>query len=97
MGFIFRKQIGTSKNTHLNVSKSGVSESARVGPVTISSRGTGRIRIVPGLSFRFGRRRAGNRTWSRRGLAGHQFDLDALEESTVLSWGRPGRFVSNIG
>jgi len=57
MGFIFRKRIQTSRSSWLNVSKSSVSASKRVGRVTFNSRGGGRVRIAPGLSFRFGRRR----------------------------------------
>ncbi|MHA7197265.1 DUF4236 domain-containing protein [Arthrobacter alkaliphilus] len=57
MGFVFRKRIKAGKNTAVNLSKSGASVSERVGPVTISSRGRVTIRILPGLSFRLGRRR----------------------------------------
>ncbi|HKU31086.1 MAG TPA: DUF4236 domain-containing protein [Arthrobacter sp.] len=45
------------KNTAINLSKSGASVSERVGPVTISSRGRVTVRILPGLSFRFGLKR----------------------------------------
>jgi len=57
MPFIFRKRVRTGRTSWLNVSKSGVSESKRVGRVTLNSRGGGRVRIAPGLSFRFGKRR----------------------------------------
>ena len=40
----------------LNISKRGASLSQRIGRVTLNSRGGGSIRILPGLSFRFGRR-----------------------------------------
>ncbi|TIH34989.1 DUF4236 domain-containing protein [Subtercola vilae] len=53
MGLIFRKTVKTGANTHLNISKSGVSETAKVGRVTLNTRGQGRIRIMKGLSFRF--------------------------------------------
>jgi hypothetical protein len=53
MGLIFRKRITTGRGSALNVSKSGVSASKRVGRVTLNSRGTGRVRIAKGLSFRF--------------------------------------------
>lgn len=53
MGFVFyrRKRIG--KGTHLNLSKSGVSASKKVGRASVSSRGRGSVRLFKGLSFRF--------------------------------------------
>jgi hypothetical protein len=57
VGFIFRKRIRLGKGSTLNVSKSGASVSERIGSVTLNSRGRGSIRILPGLSFRFGKRR----------------------------------------
>ncbi|UKA57508.1 DUF4236 domain-containing protein [Arthrobacter sp. FW306-2-2C-D06B] len=59
MGFVFRKRIKAGKNTSINLSKSGASVSERVGPVSINSRGRVTVRTLPGLSFRFGRRRRG--------------------------------------
>jgi hypothetical protein len=53
MGLIFRKTKSLGRGGRLNVSKSGVSVSKRVGPVTLNSRGRGRLRIAKGLSFRF--------------------------------------------
>ena len=49
MGLIFRKRIRIGANETINLSK-------RVGQVTVNSRGRGSLRILPGLSFRFGRR-----------------------------------------
>ncbi|HEY3717457.1 MAG TPA: DUF4236 domain-containing protein [Jatrophihabitantaceae bacterium] len=57
MGLIFRKRVKLTDDTAVNVSRSGASVSRRVGRVTFNSRGGGRVRIAPGLSFRFGRRR----------------------------------------
>jgi hypothetical protein len=57
MGLTFRKRVRLGENETLNVSRRGASVSKRVGRVTFNSRGGGRIRIAPGLSFRFGRRR----------------------------------------
>jgi len=57
MGFTFRKRVRTGRSSWLNLSGSGVSASKRVGRDTLNSRGGGRIRILPGLAFRFGRRR----------------------------------------
>lgn len=53
MGLVFRKRIRTGRTTAVNLSKSGASVSKRIGRVTLNSRGTGRIRVAKGLSFRF--------------------------------------------
>ncbi len=50
MGLIFRKRIRIGANETVNLSK-------RVGQVTDNSRSRGSIRILPGLSVSFGRRR----------------------------------------
>jgi hypothetical protein len=39
-----------------------MSISQRVGPLTFNSRGTGSIRIAPGLSYRFGNRKKSDPT-----------------------------------
>ena len=52
MAFRYQKRIRTGKNTWLNVSKSGLSGSGRVGPFTFNSRGRGSIRLGNGLSYR---------------------------------------------
>lgn len=57
MGFIFRKRVKLGKHGHVNISKSGASVSEKLGPVTVNSRGRVTVRILPGLSFRFGKRR----------------------------------------
>ncbi len=57
MPFYFRKRATLNKTTHVNLSKAGASVSERVGPVTMNSRGRVSVRILPGLSFRFGKRR----------------------------------------
>ena len=56
MGFVFRKAISLGKGTRLNLSTRGASVSKRIGRLTVNSRGGGSIRLLPGLSFRFGRR-----------------------------------------
>ena len=53
MGLIFRKRVRLGAGTGLNLSRRGASVSKRVGRVTINTRGSGRIRIAKGLSFRF--------------------------------------------
>ena len=57
MGFVFRRSIRLGRSGRLNISKRGASVSERIGRLTVNSRGGGSIRILPGLSFRFGRRR----------------------------------------
>lgn len=52
MGFSFRKTIKLGKRTNVNVSKTGVSASRRMGPVTINSRGKVTIRLGKGLTWR---------------------------------------------
>lgn len=53
MGFSYRKRVRTGRSSWLNVSKSGVSESKRVGRLTVNSRGQARVRLGKGFSFRF--------------------------------------------
>ncbi|MEZ2388234.1 DUF4236 domain-containing protein [bacterium RCC_150] len=57
MGFIYRKRVKLGKNGHVNLSKSGESISEKFGPVTVNSRGRVTVRILPGLTFRFGKKR----------------------------------------
>ena len=57
MGLIFRKRVKLDDDTAANLSTHGVSVSRRLGRVTVSSRGRVSIRLLPGLSFRFGSRR----------------------------------------
>ena len=57
MGLVFNKRVRLSRGSRANISKRGVSVSQKVGRVTLNSRGGGSIRILPGLSFRFGKRR----------------------------------------
>lgn len=54
MGLIFRRRVklGKSTSSWLNLSKSGVSASKRVGPVTVNSRGRVTVRLGKGISFR---------------------------------------------
>ena len=53
MGVFFRKRVRTGRGSWLNVSKSGVSASKRVGRLTLNSRGRGSLRLGKGMSFRF--------------------------------------------
>lgn len=53
MGLIFRRRKTIGTGTAINVSKTGVSLSKKRGPLSISSRGRGSVRLGKGLSFRF--------------------------------------------
>lgn len=53
MAFRFNRRKRIGKGTFLNVSKSGVSVSKKLGPVTLNSRGKGSVRLGKGKSFRF--------------------------------------------
>jgi hypothetical protein len=53
MGLIYRRRIALSKTAHVNVSKSGVSATKKIGRVSLNTRGRGSIRLGKGLSFRF--------------------------------------------
>jgi hypothetical protein len=57
MGFRFQRRLSLGNGARLNLSKRGASVSRRVGRMAFNSRGGGSIRILPGLSFRYGRRR----------------------------------------
>jgi hypothetical protein len=57
MGFRFQRRLSLGNGSRLNLGKRGASVSKRVGRLTFNSRGGGSVRILPGLSFRFGRRR----------------------------------------
>ncbi|WP_293951153.1 DUF4236 domain-containing protein [uncultured Corynebacterium sp.] len=52
MGFNFRKRMKTGKDSWVNVSKSGVSGSKRLGPVTFNSRGGFSVRLPGGFNYR---------------------------------------------
>ena len=53
MAIRFRKTFKLGKNTKVNMSKSGVSVSKKIGPITINSKGNGSIRLGKGLSYGF--------------------------------------------
>ncbi len=52
MGFTFRKRVRLGKDTYLNLSKSGISISQKVGPVTLNSRGSICANFGNGISYR---------------------------------------------
>lgn len=57
MSLYVRKTAHLTPGVRLNVTKTGASMSKRVGRVSLNSRGRVSVRILPGLSFRFGGRR----------------------------------------
>ena len=52
MGIQYRRRVRTGRNSWLNVSRSGVSESVRVGRATFNTRGSVFVRLAKGLSYR---------------------------------------------
>jgi hypothetical protein len=52
MALNFRKRIRITKGVRLNLSKSGVSASGKVGPLTLNSRGRTSTALGNGLSYR---------------------------------------------
>lgn len=54
MGLNYRKRIKLGKNSGLNLSKSGISLSQKVGPVTFNSRGRTTFRLGQGWSYTSG-------------------------------------------
>jgi hypothetical protein len=57
MGLIFRKRVRLAPGLWLNLSRRGASASARVGPLTVNSRGTRAVKLPGPFSLRWGRRR----------------------------------------
>jgi hypothetical protein len=57
VGFRYQRRVRVGRRSWLNLSRRGLSLSKRVGRLTVNSRGGGSIRLLPGLSFHFGRRR----------------------------------------
>lgn len=53
MGLRFRRRIRVGRRSWVNVSKSGVSTSRRLGRLTLNSRGHGSFRLGKGWSWRF--------------------------------------------
>ena len=52
MGFSYRKRIKIGNGTFLNISKSGVSVSQKVGKTTINSRGKITVNLGKGITYR---------------------------------------------
>lgn len=54
-GFRMRRSIRLGKGTRLNLSKSGMSVSSKVGRTTFNSRGRTSTRLIKGVSYTTGR------------------------------------------
>ncbi len=52
MGISYRKRIKIGKNTFVNISKSGVSVSLKVGKITINSKGRMTVNLGNGVIYR---------------------------------------------
>lgn len=57
MGLVYRRRVREGRNAWLNVGRRGVSQSVRLGRVTINSAGRGSVRLFRGVSYRFGKGR----------------------------------------
>jgi hypothetical protein len=53
VGIRFRKTFKLGKNTKVNMSKSGISVSKKIGPFTFNSKGSGSVKLGKGLSYGF--------------------------------------------
>lgn len=53
MGLVFNRRKRLGKGATVNLSKSGASVTKRKGPVSVSSRGRGSVRLGKGVSFKF--------------------------------------------
>lgn len=53
MGLVFSRRKRIGRSTFLNLSRRGASVSRRVGPLSVTSRGRGSLRLAKGLSWRF--------------------------------------------
>jgi hypothetical protein len=52
MPFYIRRRVPVRRNTWLNLSKTGVSASKRIGRLTVNTRGTAWFRILKGFYWR---------------------------------------------
>lgn len=53
MGLVFHRRKRLGRSTFLNLSRRGASVSRRIGPLSVSSRGRGSLRLGKGWSWRF--------------------------------------------
>lgn len=57
MGINYRKRMKIGDGTFLNISKSGVSVSQKIGKITINSRGTTTVNLGNGITYRTSKKR----------------------------------------
>lgn len=57
MGISYRKRIKIGDGTFVNISKSGISISQKVGKTTVNSRGTMTVNLGNGLTYRTSKKR----------------------------------------
>ena len=62
MEISYRKRIKVGDGTFLNISKSGVSISQKVGKTTINSRGTTTVNLGNGITYRTSKKKKKNCT-----------------------------------
>jgi hypothetical protein len=55
MGLYIRRRVRLGKNLWLNLSKSGLSASARAGCLAVNTRGRKTLRLGKGIGWRWGR------------------------------------------
>ena len=53
VGIKIRKTINLGKNTKMNMSKSGISFSKKIGRLTLNSKGIGSFKLGKGISYTF--------------------------------------------
>jgi hypothetical protein len=53
VGLVFHRRKRLGRSTFLNLSRRGASVSRRIGPLSVSSRGRGSLRLGKGWSWRF--------------------------------------------
>lgn len=69
MALRIRKSVGVAKGVHLNLSKSGVSVSQKVGPVTVNSRGRVSTHVAPGMTYVSSAHSGGDTSAQAQGVA----------------------------
>ncbi len=57
MGISYHKRVKIDKGTFLNISKSGVSVSKKLGKVTVNSKGNVTVNLGNGLTYRINKKK----------------------------------------
>lgn len=58
MGINYYKRIKIGDGTFLNISKSGISVSQKIGRITINSRGTTTVNLENGITYRTSKKKS---------------------------------------